>query len=243
MDAWQRREAVAALVSAASPDHALAVEGEAEVRGGVRRQAVSWSTLTGRRRGLIARPAGGGAWPAVLVIAPTEARAVSAAVGLARHGLVVLAETCIGDLASDVGDLVNAVAAVLDYERADGVAIGAFGIDIGAETVAWLALADRRVGAVWLHSPRAGCTIPHAVTELDLTLDRVVASLPPCAVGLSAGATGSAVHAIEVLDAALDQAREAGETRIDTLLGQYGDELPEEVLAAAAARMIGWLAE
>ncbi|HYE07108.1 MAG TPA: hypothetical protein VEL07_16460 [Planctomycetota bacterium] len=242
LDAWRRRAAVAALASAASPEHGLAVAGEAEVRGGVRRQPVTWAALSGLRRGLIARPAGGGAWPAVLVVAPHQAQAVAAAVGLARHGLVVLAETCVGDLAADVADLLNAVAAVMDHDRAAGLTIGAVGIDLGAESVAWLALADQRVGAVWLHAPRVGCAIPEELATLDVTLDEVVASLPPCAVGLSAGSAGPAVHAIEVLDAALDPAREAGATNCDAHLGAYGDELPDEVVAMAAARLDTWLA-
>jgi dienelactone hydrolase len=159
-------------------------------------------------------------------------------------------------LSESVDQLRNAVAALLDYEGTADLTVSALGFGLGARMAAWIAFADQRVGAVWMHAGLGqhrillaqGRVLPkhvvlpgllaHGIDQAD-----IVADLLPRAVGISYGrqdhvATPEAIR--PVLTALRERAAGFPNCRCEIVEGDYDHRFPAEVLAKAGDCLLAW---
>ncbi len=160
-------------------------------------------------------------------------------------------------LAETIDQLRCAVSVLIDYEKTGGFEVGVIGYGMGARTAAWLAFADARIGAVWMHSGvgqqaallAQGRLLPRhnllpGLPALGLDQADIVASLLPRPVGLSWGrqdqvATPEAVG--PVLDAVKARMAELPEAQTVILEGDYDHRFPLEVQERIGVHFKDWL--
>jgi dienelactone hydrolase len=159
-------------------------------------------------------------------------------------------------LSDTVDQLRCAVSALLDYERTAGLTVAAVGYGVGARTAAWLAFADRRIGAVWMHAGLAqqsvllglGRLLPrHNLLPglLGLGLDQadIVAGILPRPLGISFGRHDRVAPpaATEPVLAAVAAAKaQYPRAQVAVLAGEYDHRFPAEVQQAIADHLLAW---
>ncbi len=149
------------------------------------------------------------------------------------------------------------VAALLDYEKTDGLTVSVLGYGMGARAAAWLAWVDRRVGAVWLHSGlgQLGVLLSHGrllprhtllpgLLALGLDQADVVADLLPRPIGISYGRSDRVAmpEAMEpVLNAVARRQVELPRARVVVLAGDYDHRFPADVQQAIGDNLLAWV--
>jgi dienelactone hydrolase len=149
-----------------------------------------------------------------------------------------------------------AVSALLDYERTSGLTVAVVGYGVGARTAAWLAFADRRVGAVWMH---AGLAQQSALLDLGRLLPRhnllpgllglgldqsdIVAALLPRPLGISYGRhdrVAPPAATAPVLAAVAARKAQFPHAQVAILEGDYDHRFPAEVQEKIADNLLAW---
>jgi dienelactone hydrolase len=160
-------------------------------------------------------------------------------------------------LALTIDQLRPAVSALLDFERTADLTIAAVGYGLGARTAAWLAFADQRVGAVWMHAglgqqqvllARGRLPPRHNLLPgmLALGVDQadIVADILPRSLGISYGSADT-VAPPEAVAPVLAAVRAAHarfpHAHLDIAEGAYDHRFPLDVQDRIADRLLAWM--
>jgi len=164
------------------------------------------------------------------------------------HGRSLLAET--------IDQLRCATAALIDYEKTGDLKVSCVGYGMGARTAAWLAFADQRIGAVWMHAGLGqqavmldqGRLLPRhnllpGLLALGLDQADIVGAILPRSLGISYGlkdrvATPEAVA--PVLQAVRAQQQRYPSAQVAINEGDYDHRFPPEVLQIIGDRLLEW---
>jgi dienelactone hydrolase len=162
-------------------------------------------------------------------------------------------------LAVTLDQLRCAVGALLDHPFTSGLTVGALGFGMGARVAAWLAFADTRVGAVWMHGGLSqqrtlleqGRLLPRhtlcpGLADIGVDQAEIVADVLPRALGISYGTQDRVAppEGVEpVLAAVRARAGEIPQARMAILPGDYDHRFPAEVVQQAGDHLLAWIAD
>ena len=160
-------------------------------------------------------------------------------------------------LAETIDQLRGAVGALLDHEKTAGLEIGVVGYGMGARTAAWLAFADQRVGAVWMHAGLGqqrilldeGRLLPRhnllpGLAALGLDQADIVAGLLPRPLGISYGThdrVAVPLAVAPVLEAVRARAELFSQVKTAIVPGDYDHRFPVEVQQLIADKLLAWM--
>lgn len=159
-------------------------------------------------------------------------------------------------LADSLDQLRCALAALLDYEKVDGLTVSVLGFGLGARLAAWLTWCDQRIGAVWMHAGLGqqrvlldrGRLLPRhlilpGLWSIGLDQADVVADILPRAVGISYG-RGDQVAIPEAMEPVLSAVRERAalhpQAHVEVLAGDYDHRFPPEVGQRIGDLLLAW---